>query len=170
MKSLPGGSGLSIEVVGDSQPGFKTISSDVPVGTLFDEKALQTLLHVELSSIASDLRQSFGGVWEHCFPGTGALSLCNPIFNAHGDILFELRPYVPITQVPVVPRSVPSRPEIGKKKSCKSRFHFMICTWYLIYLLVFKRIVDGTSNAARNVGDAIVDFADDGKLRGTTGT
>lgn len=119
MKSLAGGSGLSVEVIGDSQPQFKIVHSDVALEQLFDVVALHKLLNVELSGLASELRQSFGGVWEHCFQGTGGLSLCNPIFNKNGDIIFELRPYVPITQAPVMPRPAPATQERKKTTSCK---------------------------------------------------
>lgn len=114
---------MSIEVVGDHQPQFKTISTDKPIEELFDVKALHRLLHIELSTLASELRQSFGGIWEHCFAGTGALSLCNPIFNNHGDILFELRPYTPITQAQIVPRPSPARTESTKKLGCTFLFN-----------------------------------------------
>ncbi|GJJ16055.1 hypothetical protein Clacol_010334 [Clathrus columnatus] len=138
-KSLPGGSGMSIEVTGDSNPNFKAISTDVPLDQLFNVKALHGLLRVELGGLASELRQSFGGVWEHCFLGSGALSLCNPIFNKHGDILFELRSYTPLTQTQIVTRPSVTVPETKHKKS------------------LLRRI--GSA-----VADVAVDFLDDGKF------
>ncbi|GJJ16021.1 hypothetical protein Clacol_010300 [Clathrus columnatus] len=136
-KSLPGGSGMSIEVTGDSNPNFKTISTDVPLDQLFDVKALHSLPRVELGSLASELRQSFGGVWEHCFLGSGALSLCNPIFNKNGDILFELRPYTPLTQTQIV-----TRPSVARSDTSKSK----------------------KTSFLRRVGQVIGDVLDDGKL------
>lgn len=132
MKSLPSGSGLSIAVVGDSQPKFNTISTDVQLKNLFDIPTLQSLLTVDLTGLASELRQSFGGVWEYCFLGTGALSLSNPIFNQRGDILFELRPYMPITQVTVVPRTV------HRERSCKFVASHFFDTFPTFFFLLFR--------------------------------
>jgi len=109
MNSLPGGSGMTFDVHGDSQPKFVAPTTDVAIEKLVNLSALQALLRIDLNALASELRQSFGGVWEHCFPGSGALSLCNPIFNNNGDIIFELRPWVPRSQVPA------AKPRVTKK-------------------------------------------------------
>lgn len=109
MKSLFPRNGLSIEVVGDKRPHFT--SSNVPIEKLFDAKTLQGLLHVELSSLASELRKSFGGIWDHCFDGMGALALSHPLFNKHGDMLFDMRTYIPHAQIIPIARHEP-------KKSC----------------------------------------------------
>ena len=129
LKSLPAGAGLSVEVVGDSEPGFTTVSTDVPLEELFNVKTLQGLVHIDFVSLASKLHRAFGGVWEHCFIGTETLTLCNPIFNKYGDILFEMRPYVPLTQSQIaISRSNPARvtTETTKKKSCKLRLLYSL--------------------------------------------
>ena len=35
----------------------------------------------------------FASVWQSCYPGPSAYTLSNPVFNAKGDLLFELQPY-----------------------------------------------------------------------------
>lgn len=119
IKTLFPGNGLSIEVTGDTQPHFQTVPPNVSIEKLFDVKALQGLLHVELSSLASELRQSFGGVWEHCFAGMGGLALSHPLFNKHGDIVFDMLNYIPRTQAVPLPQ-IPRSP-IEHKRSFLSR-------------------------------------------------
>lgn len=33
------------------------------------------------------------GVWEYVFPGLQSYSLAHPVFNIHGDLILELRPF-----------------------------------------------------------------------------
>ncbi|KAF8884777.1 hypothetical protein BD779DRAFT_1442896 [Infundibulicybe gibba] len=116
MVSPRGGSGLTIEVKGDTKPKFETfrVHGDASLEQLIDLKALHELVVVDLVDLVTELKQLFGGVWEHCFPGMQAYSLSNPVFNSHGDILFELRPYVPPSQV-IAPR--PSRGSSSRSTS-----------------------------------------------------
>lgn len=103
--------------------------------------ALHKLMHVNLAVLAADLKNNFGGVWEHCYPGTGAYALNNPFFNSHGDIWFELCRYAVHTQAstpgpksrPSVkvnmlgdPRAAPVQPTIAKPKSrtCLSQYSY----------------------------------------------
>ncbi|KAF8884776.1 hypothetical protein BD779DRAFT_1739314 [Infundibulicybe gibba] len=120
MVSPPGGSGLTIEVKGDTKPKFEIsrVHGDANLEQLIDLKVLHELVVVDLDDLVTELRQLFSGVWEHCFPGMQAYSLSNPVFNSCGDILFDLRPYVPPSQVtilPVKPRAprVPSRSSVS---------------------------------------------------------
>ncbi|TFK37966.1 hypothetical protein BDQ12DRAFT_132552 [Crucibulum laeve] len=172
MTSQPGGSGISIDIKGNTRPKFEAshVHGDASLENLVDLNALGSLFNVDLAELSSELRRSFGGVWEHCYPGTHAYSLCNPIFNATGDILFELRKFVPRSQVPVpTARPRPSiivrasgssaatgppapRPQVKKSRS------------------LLKRIGDGISGAVRGAGEAIGDVfdgdSDDEKSKG----
>ncbi|KAF8881368.1 hypothetical protein BD779DRAFT_1546677 [Infundibulicybe gibba] len=159
MVSPRGGSGLTIEVKGNTKPKFETsqVHGDASIEKLIDLKALHKLVVVDLDDLVTELRQLFGGVWEHCFPGMQAYSLSNPVFNSNGDILFELRPYVPPSQV-IAPRpshasssrstssalvdgtSAGDRP-VGPKKT-KS---------------ILRRIGEGTAYAGQSIGDVIKD-------------
>ncbi|EKM54058.1 uncharacterized protein PHACADRAFT_257655 [Phanerochaete carnosa HHB-10118-sp] len=52
----------------------------------------------------------FASVWQSCYPGLSAYTLCNPVFSAKGDLLFELQPYTD-------PASAPSDLDFGSPGS-----------------------------------------------------
>jgi hypothetical protein len=155
--SEAGGSGMTVEIKGDTKPRFETIRvhGDETLDKLIDLKTLHSIVKIDLEQLVSELKGTFGGVWEHCFPGMQAYSLCNPIFNEKGDILFELRPFVPRSQItpavskprvsakrpvpPVVVESPvePERPSIKKSKS------------------LLRRVGDGIQSAGQTVGGTV---------------
>jgi hypothetical protein len=151
---------MTVEVKGDTKPQFETIRvhGDEKLDNLIDLKTLQSIVKIDLEQLVSELKGTFGGVWEHCFPGMQAYSLCNPIFNEKGDILFELRPFVPRSQItPAVSRprvtvkkaappviveapKEPERPPIKKSKS------------------LLRRVGDGIQSASQTVGETVKDI------------
>ncbi|KAF9010257.1 hypothetical protein BDQ17DRAFT_1421498 [Cyathus striatus] len=158
--SEAGGSGMTVEVKGDTKPKFETlrVHGDETLDKLIDLKTLHSIVRIDLDQLVSELKGTFGGVWEHCFPGMQAYSLCNPIFNEKGDILFELRPFVPRSQItpavskprasarraapPVIVEAPtePGRPPIKKSKS------------------LLRRVGDGIQSAGLTVGGSVKDI------------
>ncbi|OBZ69011.1 hypothetical protein A0H81_11374 [Grifola frondosa] len=47
---------------------------------------------IDTHDILTELRD-FEGIWRYCYPYMEAFTLANPVFNADGDLLFELRRY-----------------------------------------------------------------------------
>ncbi|KAF8884778.1 hypothetical protein BD779DRAFT_1535264 [Infundibulicybe gibba] len=88
------GRGLAIEVRGDTKPKFKISQGRGDAGhkQLIDPEALDKLVVIDLAPLVAELKDRFGGVWKHCFPGMQAYSLSNPVFNKSGDIFFSLQP------------------------------------------------------------------------------
>ncbi|KDQ52587.1 hypothetical protein JAAARDRAFT_702442 [Jaapia argillacea MUCL 33604] len=108
-------SGMTFSVTGDLHPKYET--THVHQESIHPKyKGLRSMLEaqlphqVDLRELSTELRQSFGGVWEHCFPGLQAYSLCNPVFNHNSDLRFELRPYTPSS-------ATLSPPPIGRPRS-----------------------------------------------------
>ncbi|KAI0093282.1 hypothetical protein BDY19DRAFT_903047 [Irpex rosettiformis] len=54
----------------------------------------------DLAAVAALFRQ-FEEPWKSSYPGEGAFNLAHPAFNKRGDLLFELRPFVPRGAPPV---------------------------------------------------------------------
>lgn len=46
---------------------------------------------IDLSEVEREF-ELFKDAWQFCYPGMGFCGLSNPVFNRHGDLLFELRP------------------------------------------------------------------------------
>lgn len=90
-------SGVGIRVYGETRPAISTshVHSEL-INTRFTalKKLLETHLpsKIDLADLAQELQSSFCGEWKLCYPGLGAYCLTNPVFNRHGDILFETRP------------------------------------------------------------------------------
>jgi len=137
LNSLPNGGGISVDIKGDTHPPFEAShgEGEKPLSTLINMNALQKLMHVDVVELTAELKQTIGGVWAHCYPGTGAYALNNPFFNSHGDIWFELCPYVPFipvstpalkarpsVKVTAVGQPTPARPVPTKQKSLLQRF------------------------------------------------
>ena len=41
----------------------------------------------DVNDTISSLKETFKGVWEHCFPGMHAYALANPVFTVRADLL-----------------------------------------------------------------------------------
>ncbi|TCD65183.1 hypothetical protein EIP91_003005 [Steccherinum ochraceum] len=97
-----GSGGLKIEVIGSTAPVFQEADTEALSAAVHTDP--ETLLKaqlpgtVELGDILGELKQ-FEGCWHGCYPGLASYELTHPVFNAHGDLLFKLRPFG------VVPRS-----------------------------------------------------------------
>lgn len=139
LNSLPNGGGIAVDIKGETRPHFEASHSqgEKSLAALVNMSALQKLMHVDVVELTAELKQTVGGVWAHCYPGRGAYALNNPLFNSHGDIWFELSPYVPyITMSTLAPRvrssvkvglvgqpiPAPIRP-IKPQKSCTCLFN-----------------------------------------------
>ncbi|KAF8891415.1 hypothetical protein BD779DRAFT_202385 [Infundibulicybe gibba] len=122
MKTKPDGSGIAIETSGSTQPEFEIIriQGEANLKDLIDLDALRSLVKIDMVGVVGEMKQTFGGVWEHCFPGMRAYSLCSPAFNARGDILFELHPYAGSNHPPI--RIMQSR-KFGESEAPSTSIH-----------------------------------------------
>jgi len=76
---------------------FKTLESSGDSGihpVLDPEQLLRGVFPhtVNMESAHAEFSR-FASVWQSCYPGPSAYTLCNPVFSAKGDLLFELQPY-----------------------------------------------------------------------------
>ncbi|KDQ49725.1 hypothetical protein JAAARDRAFT_142971 [Jaapia argillacea MUCL 33604] len=137
MTSTP--SGMEVNISGVTKPTFDTSQqAESAIKNLINFEHLHALLSVDLSVIAVEMKETFGGVWSHCFPSMGAYALANPVFNSKGDILFELKKYIEPSKVAppkpkkaatagkaskpeiiiAAPAPATTRPSVHKKPSC----------------------------------------------------
>ncbi|KAH9933200.1 uncharacterized protein BXZ73DRAFT_101162 [Epithele typhae] len=100
------GNTIRVDTVGSHDPVFTPATYAIgPDVVPFAELALSATLadpvmllveafppKVDLDGLVREMR-AFEGAWQYCFPlaGAGAYALGSPIFNADGDLLFELR-------------------------------------------------------------------------------
>lgn len=89
---------------------FKTLEStgDTGMHPIVDpEKLLRDVFPstVDMQPAYIELSR-FASTWQSCYPGLSAYTLCNPVFSAKGDLLFELQPYID-------PASAPSDSDFG---------------------------------------------------------
>ncbi|CCL98531.1 uncharacterized protein FIBRA_00530 [Fibroporia radiculosa] len=87
--------GLKVKVSGSPSPKIQkpTFFGDVTSETLVDlEASLQSELPetVDFVEILSEL-SAFEGLWKYGYAGMQNYYLANPVFNTHGDIMFEVR-------------------------------------------------------------------------------
>ncbi|KZT05942.1 uncharacterized protein LAESUDRAFT_206407 [Laetiporus sulphureus 93-53] len=88
--------GLKANAAGSTSPVFESTEPSGDVGTL-QVADLQTSLKgelqdaINLDDILKQLQQ-FEGALKSCYPCSGAYCLAYPAFNAHGDLMFELKP------------------------------------------------------------------------------
>ncbi|GJE96750.1 hypothetical protein PsYK624_129560 [Phanerochaete sordida] len=83
--------------VSSSPPMFKSLEYTTGTGdhpTLDPEDLLRAVFPPTVDVSDANIEFSrFARVWQSCYPGSSAFTLCNPVFNAKGDLLFELQPY-----------------------------------------------------------------------------
>lgn len=79
-------------------PSASSFSGDYDIAVRSSVTDAGTLLRTHLSKIddiidglISDLKSTFSGVWPLLFSGAHGYTLCNPVFNSHGDICFDLQ-------------------------------------------------------------------------------
>ncbi|KAH9941697.1 uncharacterized protein BXZ73DRAFT_22216, partial [Epithele typhae] len=100
------GNTITVDTVGSHDPAFTpaTYAIGLDVVPLAELELSATLADpaklladafppkVDLDGLVRELR-AFEGAWQYCFPlaGAGAYALASPVFNADGDLLFELR-------------------------------------------------------------------------------
>ncbi|CCM05147.1 uncharacterized protein FIBRA_07356 [Fibroporia radiculosa] len=91
--------GIKATVTGSTSPIFTkpAYSGDLAAmmyndldGALSIQNLLPTM--IDFKDVLQDFKQ-FEGMWQSCYPGLHAYCLANPVFNARGDLLFELRSY-----------------------------------------------------------------------------
>ena len=109
--------GLHVSVVGSTVPVFeKSHAEGEVIASLYSDP--QKLLKQHLPSVI-DLEgvlgefKSFEGSWSSVYPGTSAYTLAQPVFNRHGDLLFELRPHSQLT----ITAPAPSTPRTPRRLS-----------------------------------------------------
>ncbi|KAL7279892.1 hypothetical protein ACG7TL_006301 [Trametes sanguinea] len=88
------GSGIKVHTVGSHDPEYsmaeysgndaKTLRN--PADML--QAAFPT--KIDLQELVEEIR-AFEGAWEYCYPPAAPYSLASPVFNADGDLMFELR-------------------------------------------------------------------------------
>ncbi|KZT30121.1 hypothetical protein NEOLEDRAFT_1055067 [Neolentinus lepideus HHB14362 ss-1] len=112
------GSGLAVKVWGETRPIINSthVHSEL-INTRFTalQKLLETHLpsKIDLVELSEELQTSFCGDWKFCYPGLAAYGLVNPVFNRHGDIMFDIRPHGFSLARPTIagrPAGLPSSP------------------------------------------------------------
>ncbi|KAF9822043.1 hypothetical protein IEO21_00037 [Rhodonia placenta] len=104
-------SGIKASLQGSPSPTFDGVCFEGEAEELLTtdlESQLRALFPdtISLDDVLDELKQ-FEGIWQTAYPGMKAHCLVNPIFNSHGDLLFELQPHT-ILQAQSIPG--PARP------------------------------------------------------------
>ncbi|KAH9933125.1 uncharacterized protein BXZ73DRAFT_101094 [Epithele typhae] len=82
------GNTIKVDTVGSHDPVFTPATYAIGPDLLTEAFPPK----VDLDGLVREMR-AFEGAWQYCFPlaGAGAYALGSPVFNADGDLLFELR-------------------------------------------------------------------------------
>ena len=128
--------GLHVSIIGTTVPTFEKASAEGEVNSLYMDPQGLLKQHlpasIDLAGVLSEFK-TFEGTWGTIYPGTSAYTLAQPVFNRHGDLLFELRPHAQLSAsapLPTTPRRVASgtspsrststsRPSPFARPSCK---------------------------------------------------
>jgi hypothetical protein len=58
---------------------------------------------VDFSAIVADLKATLEGTWRYAVAGLSTYRLYSPVFNIHGDLVVQVRPYDPFARPPPAP-------------------------------------------------------------------
>ncbi|KAI9058443.1 hypothetical protein FKP32DRAFT_1582073 [Trametes sanguinea] len=88
------GSGIKVSTVGSHDPEYSVADySGNDAKTLRNPADMLRAAFprkVDLQELVEEIR-AFEGAWEYCYPPATPYSLASPVFNADGDLMFELR-------------------------------------------------------------------------------
>lgn len=117
--------GLQVSMV-NSPIIFKTLETSGDSGSHYALDPQQLLKSqfpdsIDLKAMHAEFSR-FTSVWQSCYPGPSAFTLCNPVFNRKGDMLFELQPYTDPSSVQDADGSALSVSLFGKPSGRRDPF------------------------------------------------
>jgi hypothetical protein len=73
---------------------------------------------VDFSSVISELKATLEGTWRYAVAGLSTYRLYSPVFNIHGDLVVQVRPYDPSARPPPAPVApAPADGSLGRQST-----------------------------------------------------